>query len=236
MTTAAEVKHKATLINKADGIYQYRTFLFAKNAETTCKEDRWVVRFGATGDTFQASTMAHAKGIIDEYIAEQEAKAVSAKAPRTKKDKESELAAIMGHDTLVVEEVAQSVAQLVEKKEREKSEIETLANALTPALDVFKFRNKDEYATCRVYMSSEKFGGAGSREIARRLASWVEHKFGTKIVVSYYKINQHISLVDTCWAGYAFCMAFQQVLGYVPEGVEYDTKTIELLSGHEGVF
>lgn len=233
MTTAAEVKHKATLINKADGIYQYRTFLFAKNAETTCKEDRWVVRFEATGDTFQASTMAHAKGIIDEYIAEQEAKAVSAKAPRTKKDKKSELAAIMGHDTPAVEEVAQSVAQPAEKKEREKSEIETLANALTPMLNVHKFRNKEEYPTCRVYMSSEKFGGADAREIARKLASWAESKFGTKIVVSHYKVNQHISLVDTCWAGYAFCMAFQQVLGYIPEGADYDAKTIDLIKGYE---
>ena len=227
VTKAAE--HKATLIHKEDKIYQYRTFLFAKNAETTCKEDRWVVRFESTGDTFYATTMAHAKAIIDEYVTEQEAK-VAVKKPRTKKDKKSELAAIMGHEVVETEEPAQSVAQekvkSTTKKAREKTSIELLAEKVCPDLDIFKGTVKEELKVCRVYMSSDLFGSQETRSIAREIASKVEAKLGVKIMVSYYKINSYISLVDQCMAGYVFCVAFQRALDLIPSVTEDTTYNV----------
>lgn len=231
MTTVKKAaEHKATLIHKEDKIYQYRGVMFAKNAQSTSKEDRWTVAIFEKNDGKgkPATNMAEAKLLIDDYIAAKEAEAVAPKKPRTAKDKKSQLAAIMGHETVDTDvEVAQSIAQTTEKsgakKVREKTSIEALAEKVCPDLNIFKGSVKDDLKVCRVYMSSDLFGSQENRSLARDLASKVEAKLGVKIMVSYYKVNSYISLVDQCMAGYVFCVAFQRALDLIPTVTEDTT-------------
>ena len=75
-------------------------------------------------------------------------------------------------------------------------------------------------------MSSDLFGSQESRSIAREIASKVEAKLGVKIMVSYYKVNSYISLVDQCMAGYVFCVAFQRALDLIPSVTEDTTYNV----------
>lgn len=227
MTTVKKAAHKATLIHKQDQIYQYRGFLFAKNNESTSKADRWVTT--VEGEVSHHSTMADCKVALDAVVEAHEAKLA---AKKHKVSKKANLASIMGHkvDEETTEET-QSIAQ--PKVEKEKSEFQALAEVEMPLLDVWAYRAKESYPTCRIYMSSGKFGSTDQRELARKLASWIEEMYGTKIVISYYKINNHMSLVDTCAAGYAFCAAFHGANDLLPKSIS--DKTYDLIAGYMSV-